>query len=493
MKPSGKQVKQIQEALLDAYPTRDTLRMMVRYGLDQNLDAIATGDNLQVLVFNLVNWAEQYGRLDELVQQAYLQNPGNPSMQSLVEALTTTGPTSPGAGQPVVDAVFSRNSPPASIDVYLSYSRRDTDLMRLVRETLRATGLMVWTDEGLEPGTPNWRAAIEEAIRQSKALVVLLSPTANASHWVDNEVAYAQQCGIRVFPILVSGTPADAVPINLVRVQWLDGRQDLQGVLVSEMQPVLLRHIGQTIARPKPDVKFDWIVIPGGAFMMGSNPYQDKLAASDEMPQHQLSLSRFCISRFPITILQYGSFLNATGHAAPKLWDSLGVGNGREDHPITNVSWYDAQSFCEWADVKLPSEAEWEKAARGRDGRLYPWGDQQPQRGRGNYDRILDDTSPVGAFPDGDSPYGVSDLAGNVLEWTRSNWGTDFASAQYGYPYYAGDGRENSGTDRKMLRTLRGGAFNLGEACLRCTFRTGGVPGRGRPNIGFRVVWSDTK
>jgi formylglycine-generating enzyme required for sulfatase activity len=491
MRLSGKQVKNFQDALLDAYPTKDALRMMVRVGLDQHLEAIADGENLQVVIFNLVSWAEQYGRLPELIQSAHDQNPGNPSLQRLLETLDSTLHLPYAAESAIITAALAHPTRPASIDVFLSYSRRDSDIMRSVRETLRTTGLVVWTDEGLEPGTPSWRAAIEEAINQSSVMIVLLSPNANSSVWVDNEVAFAQAVGKRVFPILVAGEPASAVPINLIRVQWIEGRQDVRKAVAEELQPVLLRYIGRTVAKSNPAPELEWVVVPAGTFLMGSNSLQDAQATSDEQPQHQVTLARFCISRFPVTNLQYSRFLAATGQVHPSHWAGLQIPSGREDHPVVNVAWHDAQAFCEWAGARLPSEAEWEKAARGTDGRLFPWGDEPPPAGHCNFDRIVDDTSSVGAYTGSESPYGIADMAGNVLEWTLSKWGTSPASPQYGYPYIADDGRENLDADRKMLRVLRGGAFNLGVACVRCAFRTCGVTSRGRPNIGFRVVWAE--
>ncbi|MFN8463898.1 MAG: SUMF1/EgtB/PvdO family nonheme iron enzyme [Caldilineaceae bacterium] len=496
MKLSGQQVKQIQDALLDAYATRDSLRIMVRTGLDQSLDAIADGQNLQVVIFNLVSWAEQYGRVRDLLSAAQSQNPGNESLQQLVKAPEfTPRPSTPSTTPstlPVIEAAIPPASVPSSVDVFLSYSRRDIDAMQVAREALRATGLVVWTDEGLEPGTPSWRSAIEEAIRQSKAMVALLSPNANVSVWVDNEVAYAQALGKRVFPILVGGDEGSAVPINLIRVQWLDGRKDLQRVIEQELQPHLLRQIGVAVAPANPILGLQWIMIPAGEFIMGSDGRTDARATSDEMPRHRLVLPSFYISRYPVTNAQYGRFVAATGYACPSHWAGGHVPSGREDHPVVNVGWYDAQAFCDWSGVLLPSEAQWEKAARGRDGRLYPWGSEEPQASRCNCDRRLEDTAPVGTCADGDSPYGAADMAGNVLEWTRSLWGTQVATPEYTYPYAAGDGREDPNADRKMLRVLRGGAFNLGARCVRCAFRTNGAPSRGRPNIGFRVVWSES-
>ena len=493
MKLSGQQVKQIQDALLDAYTTKDSLRMMVRTGLDKNLEAIADGDNLRVIIFNLVSWAEQYGRVRDLLDAAQSQNPGNESLQHIFDtlqpSLRPSTPSAAGIPEPaIVPALL-----PAAVDVFLSYSRRDMDAMYVVRDALRETGLVVWTDEGLEPGTQNWRTAIEEAIRQSKAMVALLSPNANVSVWVDNEVAYAQALGKRVVPMLVAGDAVNAVPINLIRVQWLDGRQDLRRTASGELQSHLLRQIGSTSAIVDTRLGFDWIMIPAGPFVMGSDVGADPRATDDETPQHRLVLPSFCISRFPVTNAQYNQFVGAAGYATPPHWTEGRIPAGREEHPVVNVTWHDAQAFCTWAGVQLPSEAQWEKAARGRDGQIYPWGDDEPQADRCNYDRVIDDTSPLGAYAAGDSPYGTADMAGNVLEWTRSCWGTQVATPEYRYPYNAADGREEPNADRKMLRVLRGGAYNLGAACMRCAFRTGGAPARGRPNIGFRVVWADGK
>lgn len=491
MKLNGQQVKQIQDALLDAYATRDSLRMMVRTGLDQRLEAIADGETLRVVIFNLVSWAEQYGRVKDLISAAQSQNPGNESLQHLARTLESTLRPSTPSAVPEIEPAIPPALLPASVDVFLSYSRRDLDAMQVVREALRATGLVVWTDEGLEPGTPGWRSAIEEAIRQAKAMVALLSPNANVSVWVDNEVAYAQALGKRVFPVLVAGDAASAVPINLIRVQWLDGRQDLSQVVTTDLQPHLLRQIGSVLAPANTRLELEWILIPAGGFVMGSDGRTDPRATSDEMPQHRLVLPGYCISRFPVTNAQYSRFVAATGYAPPSHWPTGHIPPGREEHPVVNVAWHDAQAFCAWAGVQLPSEAQWEKAARGRDGRLYPWGNEDPEASRCNYDRAIDDTVPIGTYAAGDSQFGVADMAGNVLEWTRSCWGTQVATPEYQYPYNAADGREDPNADRKMLRVLRGGAFNLGAACLRCAFRTSGAPARGRPNIGFRVVWTE--
>ena len=113
----------------------------------------------------------------------------------------------------------------------------------------------------------------------------------------------------------------------------------------------------------------------------------------------------------------------------------------KQDHPVTCVSWNDAVAFCKWAVVRLPTEAEWEKAARGTDGRIWPWGDREPNSGVCNFNMTVGDTTPVGRYPDGKSPYGLLDVAGNVWEWTSSLWASRTSID-------ANDGRENLDSDR---------------------------------------------
>ncbi len=181
-------------------------------------------------------------------------------------------------------------------------------------------------------------------------------------------------------------------------------------------------------------VEMAFVRVPAGEFLMGS---PDGIGINDEHPQHEIYLDEFWMSKTPVTNLQYQVFIEATGYLPPDYWKDNRSPDGKKQHPITFVSWTDSNTFCAWASrvskqkIRLPTEAEWEKAARGTDKLLYPWGSQKPSRDLCNYLKLFSaDTSPVEQFsPQGDSPYGCADMAGNVWEWT-ADW---YDSEYYAY------------------------------------------------------------
>ena len=242
----------------------------------------------------------------------------------------------------------------------------------------------------------------------------------------------------------------------------------------------------------------DWVTIPAGTFLMGTDLTQDRVAASapwrdwvnrTEMPQHRLHMPSFQISRYPITNTEWGQFLQQSGYhwaEQQRLWQN-GLPAGKANHPVVWVTWYDAKAFCDWAGVRLPSDAEWERAARGDDGRLYPWGNSEPTAERANYAEQVGDTTPVDHYPAGVSPYGVFDLAGNTWEWLSTLWGYDKDHPEFGYPYRADDGRESTApTDR--LRMVRGGGWRYSGDLIRAAYRDWNRAAMRGSGLGFRVV-----
>ncbi|MGE3536030.1 MAG: SUMF1/EgtB/PvdO family nonheme iron enzyme [Candidatus Tectimicrobiota bacterium] len=247
------------------------------------------------------------------------------------------------------------------------------------------------------------------------------------------------------------------------------------------------------------------VAIPAGSFTMGSRA-NDALAFDDERPQHTLRLPLYYMAHYPVTVAQFCAFVDESGHE-PADRRSL---QGQPHHPVVYVSWYDAQAYCQWLTerlrvweetpeplatllreqrwcVMLPSEAEWEKAARGRAGRRYPWGKDIAVE-RANYGETgIGTTSAVGCFPGGASPFGVEELSGNVWEWTRSLWGGDLFKPTFVYPYNAEDGREDLQASADMLRVLRGGAFWADPPNVRCAYRLGSVARGVGSLVGCRV------
>jgi formylglycine-generating enzyme required for sulfatase activity len=256
----------------------------------------------------------------------------------------------------------------------------------------------------------------------------------------------------------------------------------------------------------------EFILIPAGTMIMGSDPARDHDAQTDEIPAHTLDITDFYIARYPVTNAQYRKYVEDTGHRPPLFWKDGAMPAGLEEHPVVGVSLQDAVAFCAWArgktglPVRLPTEAEWEKAARGTDGRLYPWGDQW-EKGRCNSrEAKLGATSPVGQFsPAGDSPYGVAEMGGNVQEWLISIFGP--------YPYDPADGREalvnvegeissfpriyeTGGTSIVQSMeaalgkaTLRGGSYRQEKNESRCAYRSWAAPLHRSEDTGFRLCY----
>jgi len=241
-----------------------------------------------------------------------------------------------------------------------------------------------------------------------------------------------------------------------------------------------------------------------------------------ETPQHEVTLLAFKIGKYLVTNAQYLRFVEATG----RRWLAEdGRRPERANCPATYVTWHDARAYCAWLTdawraegkiagdevVRLPTEAEWEKAARGglpspsqepvlsrakEEGagvRVYPWGDEWDENKCNTEELGLGDTCAVGLFPDGASPYGCLDMAGQVWEWTTSLWGRwtgKEAEFQFGYPYDPADERENLEAGDDVLRVVRGGSFFSNRIGARCACRRKSYPHRGWSYFGFRVVVS---
>ena len=188
--------------------------------------------------------------------------------------------------------------------------------------------------------------------------------------------------------------------------------------------------------------------VSSGPFTMGG---RDEDSPRSERPAHTVFLSDYYISKYPVTNQEYREFVQCTGHRIPIHWQRGTFPAGTGNHPIANVSWQDADAFARWRGARLPSEAEWEKAARGTDERPYPWGTRFTEGERCNANNQVGTTTPVNEFPDGRSFYELWDMAGNVYEWCQ-----DYYDEEY---YKSSPATNPKGPDGGQELVVRGGCY----------------------------------
>jgi formylglycine-generating enzyme required for sulfatase activity len=220
------------------------------------------------------------------------------------------------------------------------------------------------------------------------------------------------------------------------------------------------------------------VLVTGGDFTMGSERSEGlgpniPRGYNDSRPSHTMNLPAFFIDKTEITNAQYKKYCDATGYPPPPNWRNGVYTKGEDDFPVTHVTWYEAGAYAAWAGKRLPTEAEWEKAARGTDKREFPWGNNwDPKRivfGRSRSDK-------VGQFPTNASPYGALDMAGNVYEWTQS-WYDAYPNAPIKFPEYG-----------EKMKVIRGGGFEGYDSIARTYYRSVAFPGTRSEWIGFRCV-----
>jgi formylglycine-generating enzyme required for sulfatase activity len=235
------------------------------------------------------------------------------------------------------------------------------------------------------------------------------------------------------------------------------------------------------------------VAVPAGEFIMGSDKIDTEgLSAEfgmrrplfvDEHPRHKVNLPLYFIDQIEVTNAQYKLFIDATQSLPPRIWQNSIFPARRASYPVTTVSWFDADRYCKWQKKRLPSEAEWEKAARGTDGRDFPWGNDYHKEFANMGDSGIGDLAPVGSFENGKSPYGAYEMTGNAWEWT-ADWYKPYPGAEYK--------SEDFGEKNKVLR---GGSYGgVGHYTLkyfyRVSYRFFSEPESSFQDVGFRCARS---
>ncbi len=363
---------------------------------------------------------------------------------------------------------------------------------KLARELLRI-GMEGWHSPArllLAPEAYRLIYAERATLRELRPaeLTLLLRSALGAGEGVAHWFVQARRAGVAVEAIALEGLRAEdyrarAAAVRAVAAMGTSFISALTPMLGDEYPQVRVAAI-QTLETLQPTgewrahLKYE-CYIPAGSFIMGD----DKSKEEDEKPAHELYLDAYYIARYPVTNADYQRYMAATNQP----WE---IPPGKADHPVVNITWYQAVNYTRWAGMRLLTEPEWEKAASWEDSsartwfgkkagkkRIYPWGDRFDKRNCNTEESGIGDTTPVGQYsPKGDSPYGVADMAGNVWEWT--------ASLYEDYPYPLDGSREDPASDK--TRVLRGGSWRNTEASARCAYRRNYAPGYAYSNLGFR-------
>ena len=418
----------------------------------------------------LVEYMARRTRLDDLRAVLGQQRPEQYAATGQRPGLRLP-PDSPAAtGQRPVLQPSARNPR----QVFISHATADAAFAQRLAADLQRHGYRVWiAPQSIRPGE-QWVAAINRGLEECGVMVLLLTPAAAVSPWVQMETNVAielERAGeIAFVPLL---REKGRYPGLWRAYQWVSADGEYGAALAA----LRARLDGQNPDRRiHAQTGIELIRIPAGPFRYGSAD-SDKMAFNNERPQRTVDLPEYWIGRAPVTNAQYKRFLDANpgqrvpfvqaDWATPYNWDEKRrvYPAGKADHPVVLVSWDDARAFCDWAGLALPTEVQWEKAARGTDGRIWPWGNERPTAEHCNFALNVGGTTLVGQYsPQGDSLYGCVDMAGNVWDWTGSWYTTGSA------------------------RALRGGSWGGGDLDTRAACRNGGNPHRWDGNVGFRVV-----
>lgn len=397
--------------------------------------------------------------------------------------------------------------------VFISHAHEDDTFAHRLSADLRRSGFAVWMAPDSIMAGETWVEAINRGLEESGTYLLVQTPAAAASPWVVTEtnvaISMEHQRAMRFIPLDVAPSRPPPLWTAYQSVPFHDYGRGLDHLLarLQGKPPRPWSGNGSNAAAGKgadramklfsdrrlhERSRIEMVRVPAGEFLYGAR----RPNAEHEAAEKSVNLNEFWIGRGPVTNAQFARFVEATHYRTTaeeegysRVWAADRAGgrwldvegaywrrpegsrssiDNRLHHPVVCVSWLDAQAFCEWAGLRLPAEKEWEKAARGTDGRLYPWGNEAPSPSRANFAMRHGTTTPAGQFsPTGDSPFGAGDMAGNVWEWTASWF----------------DGRGGAA----RTRVARGGGWPSEADNLRVTFRIDVEPLFRFNTLGFRA------
>ena len=391
--------------------------------------------------------------------------------------------------------------------IFLSYASQDREIANSINRALLEQGHDVFFDrEDLPPGE-EFHIRIRRAIESADLFVFLISKYAiDAGSYTLNELDIAEkklkQASGRLLPVLLQPIPLDQIPAFAKSVTLLQSPGNIPAAVAEAVNRIAVKRrrvllwkttggaltialigagiwFARTTGEPAQTITGSdgapLVLVPAGKFTMGDD---------EESPRREIYLDAYYIDRFEVTTGRYAKFLAATGSVgAPEGWEALDLNKG-DELPVAGVDWNEATAYCKWAGRRLPTESEWEKSARGADGRRYPWGDALPTLEHANHQNASAEAydgglRKVGTHPAGRSPFGVDDLSGNVAEWV-ADWYTD------SFPH--SEVRNPKGPETGTARVVRGsGRFDPSDR-LVATKRYHANADTRAEDIGFRCA-----
>lgn len=363
-------------------------------------------------------------------------------------------------------------------DVFISYSSYDKNIADAVCHSLEENGIACWiSPRDVLPGT-SYAKQIVQSISQCKIVVLIFSENSNKSEHVENEIDKGFNYGKPIIPFIIDKTEMnDELGYYLGRKHWLIAYPDYREKTI-ELVSSILKLLGRNTPQMEngPDcVPIKMIKVEGGTFIMGATLEQGKDADDSEKPKHKVTLSSFELSEAPITVAQYREYCKATGAKMPAApsWGWI------DNHPIVNVSWHDANKFAEWKGCRLPTEAEWEYAARGGNlSKHYKYsGSNCPDE----VGWFADNTGGTGTRPvraQKTNELGLFDMSGNVYEWCN-DWKYEFTEEEQINPM---------GPEEGFIKASKGGSWHSSTKSLRVSNRDDDPPEFYSYNVGFRIA-----